>query len=120
MILGLLRTSLGQFWHHSRSKQAAIRLVWVSLGVLRGATKGSMVPRPELMEPLLHTLFQIHFDRFPPENHNCCCAPTKTVLTRQSKHGEFTSVTMVEGSAIKTLPLWCFKVPHAPIWGPEP
>ena len=25
---------------------------------------------------------------------------------------------MGEGSAIETLPLWCFKVTHTPIWGP--
>ena len=72
------------------------------------------------MELLLHTLWQIQFDRFIPENRNCCSAPTKTVLTHKSKHGEFTSIIMVEGLAIKTLPLWCLNVPEPPDLGPPP
>ena len=65
-----------------------------------------MVAGPELMELLLHTLLQIQFDHFSPENHNCCSAPTKTAVPRRSKHGEFISKPMVEDLAIKTLPLW--------------
>ena len=71
----------------------------------------------ELMELPLRTLLQIQLDRFPPENHNCCSAPTKTALIHKSKHGEFMNVTEVEGLAIKTLPLWWPNVPEAPDLG---
>ena len=63
------------------------------------------------------TLLQIRFDRFPPENHNCCSAPTKPVFIIKSKHGEFMNVTEVEGLAIKTLPLWWPNVPEPPDLG---
>ena len=72
------------------------------------------------MELLLHTLLQNQFDRFPPENHNCCSAPTKTVLAHKSKHRSFIRVTVVEGLTIKTLPLWGWDVPWPQIWGPQP
>ena len=74
---------------------------------------------PELMELPVHTLLQIQFDRFPPENHNCCSAPTKTVPTHKSKHGELPSGTMVEGLTFETLPLRCLNVPEPHIWGPH-
>ena len=66
------------------------------------------------------TLFPIQLDCSTPENHNCCSAPTKTVLTHRSKHGEFTSIIMVEGLAIKTLSLWCLNVPDPPDLGSPP
>ena len=75
---------------------------------------------PRLVELSLRTLLQIRFDHFPPENRNFCGAPTKTVLIHKSKHGEFISVTMVDGLAIKTLPVWCWNVPEPPDLGSPP
>ena len=75
---------------------------------------------PELTELSLHTLLQIQFDRFPPENHNCCSGPTGVMPHHKSKHGEFIGGIMVEGLAIKTLPLWCLNMPKPPDLGSPP